>query len=142
MTRKYNTTEIDGIPYNLHGVKVDKKSIGSVPVRVFKNDEDFQQFIMDAKPGEVELICEDYVYGLAVRLQGMARKCVTGGSLDREAIFAKAFCNTEICTKELLMEYHGNREGLIDYFVELHKTAQAENTDEYGEDYVWDELVQ
>ncbi len=141
MTRKYDTVEIDGVMYEKHGVKVEKKSIGSVPVRTFKDDE-FVDFVDSSNKGDLELIVEDYKYGLAVRLQGMARKSVTGGSIDREAIFAKAFCNTEICTKELLMEYHGNREGLIDYFVELHKTAQAENTDEYGEDYIWDELVQ
>lgn len=141
MTHKYTTTVIDDVTYELHGVKVDKKPIGSVPVRAFTN-ESFQMFVNEATAGEIDLITEDYKYGLAVRLQGMARKSVTGGSLDREAIFAKAFCNVDICTQEILMEYHGNREGLIDYCVELHKTAQAENTGDYGEDYVWDELVQ
>jgi len=142
MTRKYDTVEINGFDYEKHGVKVDKKSVGSVPVRQFSDPNDFRLFVEHAKDGELELIIDDWKYGNGVRYQGMARKIVTGGPLDREAIFAKAFCNTEICTQELLMEYHGDREGLIDHFVELHKAAQDDTTNAYGEDYLWDELVQ
>lgn len=140
MTRKYNTTEINGFDYELHGVKVEKKSIGSVPVRVFADKHDFLLFVQDATDGNLELIVEDYKYGLAVRLQGMARKCVTGESFG-DAQFGKIFNDTNIITTEILLQFHGDSAGLKAYCKDIYDKQQADG-DEYGEDYVWDELVQ
>ncbi len=138
MAREYKTVEIDGIKYELHKVKADNKPIGSVPVRMFAKDGEFQLFVDEANSGEVELIITDYRYGLAVRLQGMARKCVSGGGFT-DAAMNKTY-NT--LTQDECASFQGDHAGLVKFCKDKWTEMQKDGAEDYGEDYVWDELVQ
>jgi len=137
MARKYETTDIDGIVYELHGVKSDGKKIGFVPVRCFISAE-FTDFVKEATPGELDLIIDDWTYGNAVRLQGMARKAVEGEGFN-DAAFGRIFNDTDIITKEVLMQYHGDSAGLRAYCKKIYEEQQQDV--EVDEEHIWEELL-
>lgn len=139
MARKYETTVIDGIEYELHSVKVDNKKIGLVPIICFSNSDAFREFIHDSTAGDLELVAADFRYGNAVRLQGMARKIVTGEGFS-DAAMNKTYA---AMTPDECARFHQDHAGLVKFCKEKWATMQAESSDgEYDADYVWDELVQ
>lgn len=137
MARKYDTVEIDGNDYELHPVKADDKKIGSVPVRKFDGNEDFVNFVNAASDGETELIITDYKYGNAVRLQGMARKCVSGEGFSDTAM-NKVYA---AMTKDECMQFLNDHAGLMKFAKQRWAEMQAYGAEAVGEDHVWEELL-
>ena len=138
MARKYDTVEIEGNEYELHTVKANDKKIGRVPIRLFYGPESFKNFVESATPGDIELMITDYKYGLAVRLQGMARKCVAGEGFS-DAAMNKTY-NT--LTQDECASFQGDHAGLVKFCKGKWETMQADGAEDYGEDYIWDDLVQ
>ena len=139
MARKYDTVEIDGIQYELHGVKADDKKIGAVPVRQFdiKSGDDFQQFVVAATEGEVLLIIADWKYGNGVRLQGMARKCVSGEGFSDTAM-NKTYA---AMTPEECQRFHQDHAGLVKFCKAKWAEMQADGAADVDADKVWEELL-
>ena len=126
MARKYDTVDIDGVMYEKHSVKVDNKAIGSVPVRCFVGgSNDFKDFVANTNQGEAELIVADYKYGLAVRLQGMARKCVSGEGFS-DAAMNKTYA---ALTPEECARFHQDQAGLVKFWKEKGSGMQAEDAE-------------
>ncbi len=138
MAREYKTVEIDGVKYELHTVKANDEKIGSVPVRTFANTDQFMQFVVDAEAGDVELMIADWKYGNGVRLQGMARKCVSGGGFT-DAAMNKVYA---AMTQEECASFYRDHAGLVKFAKERWANMQKDGADDYSEDYIWDELVQ
>lgn len=137
MTRKYETTVIDDVTYELHPVKADDKKIGSVPVRMFASTENFQQLIADADKDELELIIADWKYGNAVRLQGMARKCVSGEGFSETAM-NKTYA---AMTPDECAQFHQDHAGLVKYCKTKWAKMQADGAEDADADKVWEELL-
>jgi len=135
MARKYTVVEIDGKNYELHGVKVDKKPIGFVPVRQFdiSTGDDFQQFVIDSTEGEIQLIIDDYKYGLAVRLQQMARKSVTGEWSDAKM--------NEIWPTLTDAEKSLSYNEIVKLCKAKWAEQQAAGASDIDENYVWETLL-
>lgn len=140
MAREYNTVEIDGNDYELHKVKVDNKSIGSVPVRTFDSNEDFVNFVNTAADGDTELIITDYKYGLAVRLQGMARKCVSGGGYT-DADHNRIFNELSVADPNWLQGFVGKGNDLDKACKAEWQRQKDENPADTDADKVWTELL-
>ena len=137
MARKYNTVEIDGVQYELHGVKADDKKIGSVPVRMFADGDPFQDFVKTATKGEIELIVADWRYGNGVRLQGMARKCVSGEGFS-DAAMNKTYA---AMTKDECAKFHQDHAGLVKFCKAKWADMQADGAADVNESKVWEELL-
>lgn len=137
MGRDYETTSIDGIEYELHGVKVEKKSIGTVPVRLFRGVHEFKDYIANRADGELELDISDWKYGNGVRLQGMARKCVTGEAFS-DAVFNKVFNQLDVDT---LVKFLGKGDDLRKHCKKMYQDEQAKLGDGADEEHVWEELL-
>ena len=137
MARKYDTVEIDGVKYELHGVKADDKKIGSVPVRIFADGDPFENFVATATKGEIELIVADWKYGNGVRLQGMARKCVSGEG------FSDAAMNQTYAamSKDECLQFLGDHAGLVKFAKAKWAEMQAEGAADVDESKVWEELL-
>ena len=138
MAREYKVVEIDGIKYELHGVKVENKSIGTVPVRLFPTPQDFRNFIAaETDDDETELHIADWKYGNGVRLQGMARKATTGEAFS-DAIYNKMFNQLEVDT---LVQFAGKGDELRKHCKQMYATQQAELGDDADSEHVWEELL-
>ena len=138
MARKYETVEIDGLKYELHGVKADDKKIGSVPVRAFDaNAGDFQVCVAEASIGEIELMIADWKYGNGVRLQGMARKCVTGEGFSETAM-NKTYA---AMTKDECARFHQDHAGLVKFCKAKWADMQADGAADVDETKVWEQLI-
>ena len=137
MARKYETTVIDGEKYELHSVKADDKKIGFVPVRTFVDMDDFKAFVDRATVGETELIIADWKYGNGVRLQGMARKCVSGEGFS-DAAMNKVYATL---TKDECLRFHRDHAGLVKFCKTKWLIMQAEGAADVDETKVWEELL-
>ena len=137
MARKYETVEIDGIKYELHGVKADDKKIGFVPVRCFGDGDPFAVFIESAPAGEMQLIVADWKYGNGVRLQGLARKCVTGEGFS-DAAMNKTYA---AMTPEECAQFHQDHAGLVKFCKAKWAEMQADGAADVDEKKVWEELL-
>jgi hypothetical protein len=138
MAREYETTVIDGVTYELHGVKADGKKIGTVPVRVFIDTLAFVNFISsELSDGELELAISDWQYGNAVRLQGMARKATTGEGFN-DAAMNKVYA---AMSKEDAMNFIGDHTALVKECKKRWAEMQAAGAAEADEDHIWEELL-
>lgn len=140
MARKYTVETIDGVKYGLHKVKADDKAIGSVPVRMFSPDnanQDFIDFVGNANQDEIELIIADWQYGNAVRLQGLARKCVSGEGFS-DAAMNKAYA---AMTPEECAQFHQDHAALVKYCKQKWADMQADGAADVDADKVWEELL-
>ena len=137
MAREYKIWTNDGIEYELHGVKADGKPIGTVPVRVFDTPDDFRKYVLDRDNGDLELDISDWKYGNGVRLQGMARKATTGEAFG-DAVFNKMFNQLDV---DVLMQFHGDGDGLRKHCKAMYVMQQAELGDEADSEHVWEELL-
>ncbi len=137
MARKYDTVEIDGFKYELHGVKADDKKIGSVPVRMFSDGDPFENFVANASAGEIELIVADWKYGNGVRLQGMARKCVSSEGFS-DAAMNKVYA---AMTQDECMKFHQDHAGLVKFAKERWLQMQADGSADIDADKIWEELL-
>lgn len=147
MARKYDTVEIDGVQYEKHGVKADDKKIGFVPVRLFAPDEsvdsgeskyeEFHTLVANADDGELILIIADWKYGNGVRLQGMARKCVSGEGFSDTAM-NKTYA---AMTLEECAQFHQDHAGLVKFCKVKWAEMQASGAEDVDETKVWEELL-
>ena len=137
MARKYETVEINGVQYELHGVKADDKKIGFVPVRCFSISQEFRDCIEGASDGEIELHVADWKYGNGVRLQGMARKCVTGEGFS-DAAMNKTYA---AMTPAECAQFHQDHAGLVKFAKAKWAEMQAEGAADVDENKVWEELL-
>lgn len=138
MARKYDTVEIDGIKYEKHGVKADDKKIGFVPVMCFDTPLDFREFIAACdSDGEMELHMADWKYGNGVRLQGMARKCVSGEGFSDTAM-NKTYA---AMSKDECARFHQDHAGLVKFCKEKWAEMQADGAADVDETKVWEELL-
>ncbi len=138
MARKYDTVEIDGVQYEIHSVKADNKKIGFVPVRCFDTPLDFRTFVSECdNDGEMELIMNDYKYGHTVRLQGMARKCVSGEGFS-DAAMNQVYA---AMTPEECQSFHQDHAGLVKFAKQRWSEMQADGAAEADENHVWAELL-
>ena len=142
MARKYDTVEIDGVQYELHGVKADDKKIGFVPVRCFAagSKDDFPEFVNGATDGELELIVADWKYGNGVRLQGMARKCVTGDGYT-DADHNRIFNELSVADPDWLVGFVGKGDALDKACRAEFDRQKAEKPTDVDESKVWEEFL-
>lgn len=140
MARKYDVTDIDGVSYELHGVKADDKKIGFVPVRIFGADDSFEDFVANAQASELKLIIADWKYGCGVRLQGMARKSVSGGGYT-DADHNKIFNELSLANPKWLPKFAGNSGALDKACKDEWERRKAENPIESNEKRIWAEFA-
>lgn len=142
MARKYDTVEIDGIQYELHGVKADDKKIGFVPVRQFdiKSGDDFQESVVAATEDEIQLIIIDWKYGNGVRLQQKARKIATGGGYT-DGDHNRIFNELSVADPDWLAGFVGKGDALDKACKAEFDRQQAEGMEETDEKKVWRELA-
>ena len=140
MARDYKTVDINDVKYELHGVKVDGKPIGSVPVRMFTGEELFNQFVAEDDGDKLKLIISDYQYGLAVRLQGKARKRVSVDKYNSDD-HNRIFNELSMADPDWLRDFVGKGDALDEACKAEFDRQVAENPIEVDADKIWEELV-
>lgn len=143
MAREYETVEIDEVTYELHKVKVDNKPIGSVPVRQFAGTGEFIEFVNQTAEDnvtDVELIVTDYKYGLAVRLQGKARKRVSVDKYNSDD-HNRIFNELSVADPDWLAGYVGKGDALDKACKAEFDRQVAENPIEVDGSKVWSEVL-
>jgi len=130
------TTIINEREYTLHGVKVDSKSVGQVPVPVFKTLEDIADAV-DTHRCSIEWIVSCLKYGMAVSLQKDARNDVTGEKFGDKQ-FNQMFNRVD---KDILLKYQGDYAGLRNYLKSLWEMEQRGNVEDYDREHVFENLA-
>lgn len=140
MAREYQTVEIDGILYEVHKTKLGTVPIGGAPVRMFGDGDPFVDFVNSASSGELELIVTDWKYGNAVRLQGMARKCMSGGGYT-DADHNRIFNELSVADPNWLQGFVGKGNDLDKACKAEWQRQKDENPADTDADKVWTELL-